>query len=367
MKVVLDANIIIADFNMSSPGFLIILASAKKGDIELHVPDVVLDEVFNKFRQRLEKSQSDISSEIGKFNKLARTELECEITSELVVSSCTEYESYIRKIIEDNNVHITPYPETSHKYLAKKAMLTKKPFNSNEKGYRDCLIWENIKYMISDEDVDIASSPEVVFITGNHKDFLADEGNLHSDLISELEDEWLKTDSVRVYQNLHDFNKEITMLFLEQANMFEGKLKNAEFWDFQLKSAIDKYLYKELVGEELGNWREYTPAANARPTIDNIDDSYTIKNISVKKLSSDEFIVDVEFDLEMEVDFYVDKSDHYSSENEDYYVVDYDWNDHVVHVSQNIEVPMSMSLIINSNLECKSIEINNFDDDYNDY
>lgn len=352
---------------MSSPGFAVILASAKNGDIELHIPEIVLDEVFNKFRQRLEKSQSDVSSEIGKFNKLARTELECEITPELVSDACVDYESHIRETIAENKVNITPYPETPHKYLAKKAMLTKKPFNANEKGYRDSLIWENIKTMISEEDVEIASSPEVVFVSGNHKDFLADEGDLHGDLISELEEEGLKTDSVLVYQNLHDFNKNVTMLFLEQASRFEGKLKNDEFWDFKLKQAIDEYLFKELAGQDLGSWRDYVPAANARPTIDNINDDYTIDKITVKKLSSDEFIVDVEFDLEMEVDFYVDKSDHYSSDRDDYYVVDHDWNDHVIHASQTIDVPISMSLIINSNLECESIEINNLDNDYDDY
>lgn len=109
------------------------------------------------------------------------------------------------------------------------------------------------------------------------------------------------------------------------------------------------------------------PAANDRPIVDSIDDSYTIDSISVKKLSADQYLVDVEFDLEMEVDFYVDKSEYYGSETEDYYVVDYDWNDHVIHASQMIEIAMSMSLLINSSLECESIQVNNLDERDFDY
>jgi predicted nucleic acid-binding protein len=57
MKVVLDSNIIIADFWMQSPNFQVLLESSKKGNIDLMIPELVMDEVLNKFNQRIEKSK----------------------------------------------------------------------------------------------------------------------------------------------------------------------------------------------------------------------------------------------------------------------------------------------------------------------
>lgn len=223
---------------MALPNFAVILASAKNGDIELHIPEIVLDEVFNKFRQRAEKSQTDIAGEMAKFSKLARLEYLSPVNSELIDELCLKHEAHIRKVITENKMIITPYPETSHKFLAKKAIQIKKPFNVNEKGYRDSLIWENIKSFITEEQVEIASSPEVVFVTANHKDVLAHENELHHDLTTELENQDLKTDTIVIYSDLKNFNDKVTKLFFEQASTLEGRLKNDKFWDFQLKAAI---------------------------------------------------------------------------------------------------------------------------------
>lgn len=365
MKVILDANIIISDFNMQTPSFKITLESAKRGEIELHIPEIVLDEVFNKFAQRLQKTKSEISSEIEKFNKLTRKSVGSPFTDPLITKSIKEYQDHVQKIIKEHHIVVDQYPATDHKRLAKKAMLSKKPFNINEKGYRDCLIWENLKSLISQEDVEIASTPEAVFISGNHKDFCAKENKLHEDLIEELEEDKLRTDSIIIYSNLTDFNDKVTKLFFEKASQFEGKLRNKDFWDFELKDAIDKYLFKEFVGQEWSLW-EYSPGANSRPTISAIYDDYQIDDISVKKLSSDEYIVDVQFKLNTELDYYVDKHEHYSAEDQEYSVIDYDWNDHVVHVSNTATIPMYVTLIIASDLNIESIEINNIDN-YDEY
>lgn len=364
MKVVLDANIIIADFNMQSPNFKILLENAKKGRLDVEIPEVVLDEAFNKFKQRIEKSQDIVNSEIQKFNKMCKATIDVPFSDDLISTVIEDYKNRVAKIIADNKITLIAYPKTDHRYLAKKAMLSKKPFNTNEKGYRDCLIWENIKSLISEEDVDIASSPELVFITDNHTDFVSNTDQLHLDLVKELEEEGLKNDSIVIYPSLGEFNEKVAKLFLTQASIFEGRLKNNEFWDFELKSLIDEFLFKEFVGSELSNYYEYAPGANSEPTVSSIDDDYKIDNISVRKLSSDEYIVDVNFDLETELDYFVDKSDYYSSDEVEYSVIDYDWNEYVVHASNSSTISMSVTLIINTNLECQDIQINKIDDEY---
>jgi len=43
---------------------------AKGGMLDVYVPEIVLDKVFNKFRQQVEKSKNDISTEIAKINRM---------------------------------------------------------------------------------------------------------------------------------------------------------------------------------------------------------------------------------------------------------------------------------------------------------
>ena len=91
-------------------------------------------------------------------------------------------------------------------------MHIKKPFNVNEKGYRDSLIWESVKSLISKDNAHIETSLEVVFITGNYKDFLTDEGDFHDDLLSELKIEGIKSESIFALRSVRDFNNNILLV-----------------------------------------------------------------------------------------------------------------------------------------------------------
>lgn len=364
MKVVIDSNILIADFRMKSPNFKILLENSRSGKIDLRIPEIVIDEVVNKFQQRIAKSQEVISSELDKLQKLTADEMDTPFDEDFVADRTKEYKRLMNRTIRQNKITILDYPRTEHKVLARKAMQVKKPFNSNEKGYRDSLIWENIKTLISSVEKEIAASPELVFITNNYKDFVGSENVLHSDLIDELENEGLYPDSIEIYESLSEFTEKVTKLYLAQADMFKEKLKNNEFWDFELKSTIDKFLFKEFLGSQLYNYYNHAPHANDVPTISSINDDYKIEDIQVKKLSAAEYIVDVDINLDIELDYFVDKHDYWSAEEVEYSIQDSDWNDHVMHVTNISTIPISITLIINSKLECKSIQISKIDNKY---
>lgn len=357
MKVVLDANIIIADFWMRSPGFKVLFENAKQRNIELAIPQVVLDEVLNKFEQRLEKSKSDINSENTRFEKLADIKTGIAMPDKLVAKAKVKYHRYIKKVISNNEITILPYPTTSHSYLAKKAMLGKKPFNSNEKGYRDNLIWENIKSLITPNDQEIVATPELIFISNNHTDFAANNHQLHADLERELIDENLRSDSVEIHSALAEFNEKVAKMFLAQANQITKRLQINDFDYFDLKATIDKFLFKDFLYSSLYNYYSFASYANDNPTVSSFDDDYTINSISARKLNSREFLVDVTIQLETEIDYFIDKSDYLMNDELKFHVIDAEWNDHVVAVSDTVTLGLEISLIINSKIECTSIEI----------
>lgn len=362
MKVVLDTNILVGDYNFKKPAAKILLKQSKKRMLDVYIPEVVLDETTNKFRQRMLQAQNNINGELQTVNNLTDGELISPLSGTFVEVSVSDYRGRLENLFAEHSIKIIPYPITDHKTLARKAMLKKKPFNSNEKGYRDNLIWENVKSLISSSDIEIASKPELVFVTDNHTDFMSGE-SLHDDLINELEEQDLQTETISVYRSLQDFSDKVMKLYLVQAKTFEGKLNKNEFWDFQLKEIITEYLYKNYVGKNLEQFEFVSPGDYAEDDreIESFNEDFEITALQVKKLSADEFVVDLKVDLETELEFFLDKGEFYSNDDDSYHVIDYDWNDHVMLVNTTEDIAFGITLIINSQLECLSIEMTKID------
>lgn len=368
MKVVLDSNIVIADLWMKSNSFKILFESARQGKIGIFIPEVVVDEIFNKYDHRLQKSKTDIESEITTYNKLTHGKKKSGITDTDIQRATDEYKAYFNEVISENNIKILSYPDTEHKFLAKKAMLKLKPFNSNEKGYRDCLIWENIKNLLTEEEAVIAL-PELVFLSNNHKDFATSENELHPDLISELEKELFDTKSVKIYPSLNEFNDKQVLLFFEQASTFEAKLRKGELDSINLNDISSAYLFENFIGSEL-YYSDFEsseiPDESSEPTVNSINENYEVKIVSVRKFNANEFIVDIEFNVETEIDFFVDKHDYWGlgEDKKGISINDSDWNSHVMWANSMIDIPLSMTIIIDSNLEVESCQINKINENY---
>jgi rRNA-processing protein FCF1 len=231
MKVILDTNAIFGDFNFKKPTLKILLEEIRQGKLKLYIPEVVQEEVVNQFRLGVEKAQHHIQSGLKTIRELTLQEVAEPLARDYHQTAVSSYRDRLAKLFTDYGIEVIPIPQTDHRRLVQKAMLKKKPFNTNEKGYRDNLIWENIKSLISAEDEEIASTPELAFITDNHTDFLTDN-ELHQDLIDELEAQGLRTDTIKVYRNLKDFTDHIVRLYEVQADTFKDRLNNKEFWAF---------------------------------------------------------------------------------------------------------------------------------------
>jgi len=350
---------------MESTNFTILFESARNGSIEIYIPEVVIDEVKNKYSQRLLKSKTDIKNELIKFNKLSKQNIAEILIDENIDNAIEEYVNHLDKIIKDNNIKILPYPKVSHKFIAEKAMKKTKPFNANEKGYRDNLIWENIKDLLTDEELAV-TFPELVFITNNHKDFAENNTrNPHKDLLNELKERQFSTKSVVIYPSLSEYNDIQGKLFFEQATIFEEKLKAGEFYDLDLGQVTSEYLFENFVGSELYMYDVDIPEEFSEPTVRSINENYEVEIESVKKLNNNQFIIDVNFEVETVIDFFIDKHEYYYlNEKHPISIEDDDWNKWVMWATSEINVPLSMTIIINNDLEVINCQINKVNENY---
>ena len=365
MKVVLDTNAIFGDFNFKKPTTRILLEEIKKGNLNLYIPEVVQEEVINQFRQGLEKAQGNIRSGVKSIRELTGGQIADPLSEYFVAQSIAEYRGRLVAIFKEHDITVIPIPETDHRFLVQKAMLKKKPFNTNEKGYRDNLIWENIKSLVSGIDEEIASSPELIFITDNHTDFLTGD-ELHEDLVDELTEQELQTETIKVYRNLKEFTDAVIQLYEVQASVFKDRLDNDDFWDFELKSIITDHLDSSFVGHNMSDFEFTAPGeyADNDREITGYHEDFTLQNLTVKKLNAEEFVVEMKIDIETELELFIDKSDYYSSRrNDDYHVIEGDWNKHVMLIGTTETISFDVTLIINSKLECQNIELNKIDED----
>lgn len=364
MKIILDTNIIVSDFRLKSPDFQVLLENSKKETEQLIIPQVVVDEVLNKFKQRLELVKSNTEGEIKTFNKLTTSSIEQIISSEKIEQSLKEYKSYLDKIFKDNNVRILPYPATSHQQVAKRAMHKKKPFNYNGAGYRDSLIWENIKSEIT-QDEEILILPKVVFITNNYKDFATKEFELHPDLLNELNEELYNTDSIIIYSGIKEYVDKKAKNYLKQEKLLAEKLKDNKLDDLDLHYITTYYLFDNFIGYELDGDDIGLPQEYENPSIISISEDYEIDKISVKRLTVDKVLIDVSFELEVYIDFYIFKADYWGMEEENEpSIVDSDWNKHYMLGETTTDVQLSMSILVNTQFEVLSCQINKINKNY---
>lgn len=364
MKVVLDSNIIIADWHLGSPSFRILLEGSKQGKLDVYVPNVVIDEVCNKFEERLMQAQQKVDKEFEVVKKLTEESFDNEVTDDFIAQSTSEYRTQLTEKLKENKVSFLPYPRTSHKTLSQKAMKKIKPFNVNEKGYRDSLIWENIKSILTDYEQAI-SYPEVIFITNNYTDFAGNGDQVHSDLINELLEEDFDASSVELRRGLKEFNDTTTKLFFSQAESFKNRIKEGKIWDFDIKTPITNFLFDNYIGEELYHYHTGDGYEFDSSTVSAInDEDFELEIISVKKLNATEFILEVTTEIDTEIDLFIEKYTNWMDREPKIAIIDPDWNRHVMLASTSLTVPLSITLIIDADLDISSIEIDKIYDEY---
>ncbi len=334
--------------------------SIKKGDIELFIPQIVIDEVVNRFKKRLLKSKNTINSEVRTLKKLTDRDLAADSSIGSIEILTEEYAEFLHSIIEKAGVKTIDYPKTKHQFIAKRAIERLKPFNSNGKGYQDNLIWESIKSVLSEDEEGI-EIPEVIFITDNSTDFCNSRENLdlHPDLENDLEEDAFNKKAVRILSNLPQYQEEHGKLYFAQAQNFKLKLEENEICDLNIEYEVGKYLLSDFIGYDLEDYDLDLPQEFMNPTVSSVNENVSLTITDAKKLNSKEYLVTIDFEVETEIDFYIDKYDYYGHYSEDNSVSlqEADWNDHVVMASTTTDIPITLSLIINTDLEISSFEV----------
>ena len=240
MKLVIDSNIIVQDYHLSSSYFTILLESLGLIPAKLYVPEVVIDEVVNKYKETLLEKYYRMNGSIRDFNKISKKDV--GVLDINVLELVELYKANLLDRLKQYNCEIMPYPDITLKVVVQRIFTKKKPFKKDESGYRDFLIWETVRKLV------FYGSENVVFLTNNHRDF-GSGPKLEDDLRKEV---W-NSHQFLIYNAVKKFNDDYVMDHLKALDGIKKQLQVDANNVFEIKNWLSQNLEKILKDFEIGD------------------------------------------------------------------------------------------------------------------
>lgn len=337
MKVVLDTNVLCQDYFLKSLQISLLLENKRLINAELYIPQVVIDETINRFREDLlDATDKAIKANRG-LQKLLGGENEIEVDIGQSVESMSKN---LFSQIRANEIQIIPYPTISHAEIVARDLERRKPFKRDSSGYRDTLIWQNIK------DLYGLGTSELVFVSNNPKDF-----GHGPKFDSALESEVSLPKKLKLFKTLKEFNSSYLMAQLDIVSKAEGELVQTNLDKFDLKSWLTNEFLKHILYQDYNYPLAGFPDSVGSAYITKIA-SYKSVNIGeVRVLESNNLLVRINTEIIAECSANTNYEDYKASSEVREFFGDDEEDDHFVNMStfftQSVE--MNFDIIVDSN------------------
>jgi hypothetical protein len=296
------------------------------------IPQIVVDELKGNYPKKLKEKMDAFQKSKKELNKL----LDVDAPAIILTDAVKEFEEWLEDLIEEHGIKVVPYPDIPAKELVEQSYQAKKPFKESGEGHKDYIVWKTILNNILVGQ----TTPPHIFLTNNTKDFCeldpVDAPVLHSDLAGQI-------DNLAHRPSIYTSIK--AAFDAQLSPNLEGITLNdiPDFGADEISEIVEKSLLDDLPSRTLYGL-EGVPFSN-EITISSIG-AHSIDSVTLKKVE-DEVIVNVSGTVEVEVDGFIDKSAYYMSEHleeSNMYVVDGDWNDHVMFVSTTVDTTFDMTI-----------------------
>lgn len=286
MNIVLDTNIFVQDFLMTSRKFKILFDYLKKTNSKIIIPEIVYKEIAAVYKRELtEKSLKFIKAK----ETLGRSLVDASVPDYMidVTDEVRKYLIFLKNKLGISDTDIFPYKDIYLKNALDRAIQYIKPCSESREEFCDTILWLTI--------LDIAGTTnekELVFISNNIKDFASDSRHLHPTLVRDAEDKGL---TIRYYSSLNDFNEDLgieSISFAKYLVLDENiKAVNDEVIDVLQH---EKHRLLEWVGQKGHKPIGYVFVTSA---------SMEFRNLSAYEMVDGSWEVNAEYDGKVEVEF----------------------------------------------------------------
>jgi hypothetical protein len=296
MIIVVDSSILCQDLRFAGSASRVFFGNLRVVPATLLLPEVVVDEAVNIFRERLIAAQAAINKANRELSQLVDRTVSMANAVDLE-QEVLKYRKLLLSRIAEAGGKTIPYPKIAHEKVVQRELQRRKPFKPNGSGYRDFLIWESVRAQA------LSGHERVAFATANTRDFASGQ-RLHEDLSSEV----LNPQRIELFTSLRDFNEKHILPRLETVDQFDRKLQNASGGEPRVASWIQEHLLGILQDEEFGYMLVGVPAGRFWASeIASFDD---MEVVSTKKLQSNELVCEVKVQASVEVSIDIDREDY---------------------------------------------------------
>lgn len=270
---IFDTNAFVQDFRMDGHSFSVLLSNMGAVADLVVLPRVVLAEAANKYQQAIDSVSKDVRNLSRRTSRLLGNDFEFVGPDDLALAR----DNYADFIVErlGKKCRVVGYPNVSHEKLVDRAVSKRKPFKESGSGYRDALIWESVLEVLAWED-----APNVIFVTQNRKDFLAEEG-LAQDLLNDLVERNVNPNRIETFLGVDDLTKERILPHLDQLDELKAQIEADGVPGIVIATWLEDAAFDEVDKSEVANLLVgLDPAEGADVELSEV---YDVRNINVEQ------------------------------------------------------------------------------------
>ncbi|NHP17367.1 DUF4935 domain-containing protein [Rhodococcus sp. IC4_135] len=172
--IVLDANYLVSDWQLTSLSSVLLRRMTEEHWWKVAIPQVALTEAAATHGRFCNDAEIRTRSLLNERRRLG-------LSDALMPVAPFDYLAFIEELLEEKVIGFEklPVPTVCHDELIHRAVNRIPPFDAKGSGYRDSLLWENVKKL--------AAEGHRVAFTSKDKVFAGDDGQLVPSLATEIE------------------------------------------------------------------------------------------------------------------------------------------------------------------------------------
>lgn len=249
MLIFLDSSIFCSDYHLTGICFELLKEYVSRGGNWVCFSEVVIDEVKNKYKEKINELFRKVNSDIHELNKSMVSEV-ASVSEGCIKDEIKKYETFWDMIpFEYGSGMPEEYPTPSHRDVVQRALERKKPFKEDGKdGYRDYLIWLSFLDVVSHYNME-----EACFITLNTRDFSdpINKKELHSQLKQDIENRGISLNRVFYFTSLKEFVEEKVKPSLQIIKLYEKQMQDLKADSFGFMKPLEDKLIQKIIGLDL--------------------------------------------------------------------------------------------------------------------
>ncbi len=199
MIIFLDTNIFFNNWHVTNANFKLLFNFVSNTGSKLLISEIVNDEINNKWNQITAETYSSLIAHAEKYQKLFDKKFH------ITIPDLNGKEYSFKEIITAKCEHVIfyNYDKIANSVLVERAIKRVKPFQEQDKGFRDTLIWLSFLEYIRTNN----SNEEIIFINNNSSDFYnSKKDGLKEELLQDLK-EYNIENKFSVFKDLYSFVK----------------------------------------------------------------------------------------------------------------------------------------------------------------